>query len=96
MNIPKEILEKAIEGGWNSKGFNLNEWGGEIMHDASCIIALDPSFWSALGKAFGWEKGIDTYPYKNIAPFEKAHKFYDLILTGGDTDSFWQEVLQTK
>lgn len=64
MNIPKEAIEKAIAGGWKPK-WDVFDFGKyhifyryadeefEITHEE---IALDPSFWIALGKALGWEK----------------------------------------
>lgn len=50
--IPREIIEKAIEGGW---------WAGNKakMSHANAnwqIIALDSTFWQALGKALGWSE----------------------------------------
>lgn len=53
-------------------------------------IALDPLFWQAFGKSCGWKP-------EPIADFPKwkymAKAFYDLILTGGDTDAYWNELL---
>lgn len=70
-------------------------------------IALDPLFWYALGKTLGWSEYAvcDTHGAKCevgcTAAVEKeflyhAHRFYDLILTGGDTTEFWQELLNNK
>lgn len=69
--------------------------------------SLDKTFWQALGKSCGWKlQGIDcpvcdNYPNQhslnadfNIAGWlYNAHRFYDLILTGGDTEKFWEEIL---
>lgn len=50
-------------------------------------IALDPTFWQALGKALGWnERYMSGYPV--------AHRFYDLILQGKPIDEFWAELLK--
>lgn len=54
-------------------------------------MALDPLFWSSLGKALGWAKngrinGCYIWEYN-------AKMFYDLILNGGDTDAYWNELL---
>jgi hypothetical protein len=58
-------------------------------------IALDPSFWQALGKALGWnvtgrQLAMNSKPNWQIW----ATRFYDLILTGGDTEKFWADLLQ--
>lgn len=86
-------------------------------------IALDPSFWQALGKALGWNAGeikdgiceicgepmppgeemFKYHGYSSNCPKppieitlwkEQAQEFYDLILTGGDTEKFWEELLK--
>lgn len=45
--IPKQAIEKAIEGGYGQteKPYSTN-WTG---------MALDPIFWQALGKVLGWQ-----------------------------------------
>jgi hypothetical protein len=93
--IPKTAIEKAIEGGWH--GFNYGEegcWSGcrvpNIEKKRWRDIALDPSFWQSLGKALDW------YPDAELIPMSwrsNAIRFYDLILTGGDTEAFWKELL---
>lgn len=116
--IPKEAIEKGIEGGWETYAsyWQTIDWQ---------VIALDPSFWQALGKALGWlAKYLQTecpkchhdVKYLNPGNFcpecgsvtvsvehwrqytrstftDYAHRFYDLILTGGDTEAFWNELL---
>ncbi len=88
-------------------------------------IALDPTFWQALGKSLGWKYGnvcecggsisdciinskrVIGYKYQCFGICGKfyeginrhewdmnAHRFYDLILTGGDTEKFWEEILK--
>lgn len=62
--------------------------------------ALMPSFWQALGKALGW---MTPQPDSGEPPFNlkvgynewhvRASQFYDIILTGGDTDKFWKDLL---
>lgn len=47
--IPKNVIEKAIEGGW-ANAYAL-DWDGH----AEAII--DPLFWQSLGKALGWMSG---------------------------------------
>lgn len=51
-------------------------------------IALDPAFWQALGKQLGWAPMGEATVEKG-SWFSYAHGFYDLILTGGDTEKFW-------
>lgn len=135
--IPKQATEKAVEGGWKSYG------GSKPLGEVQELIALDATFWQALGKAFGWGKewGNESNPeiidyriefrsylmkvpddsdrtgiegqiehqrkvnisalrleqqlkamVRNPANFH-AFRFYDLILTGGDTEKFWAELL---
>lgn len=144
MTIPKEVIDKAFEGGWMSS----------VALDSSSrwqCVALDKTFWKALGNALGWEtskyracemkkpfyygeskrgsgaivgeskdktqwyvrwdygrngkptQGMGArqpYPKENISIRDTssswqmvARRFYDLILTGGDTDAFWQQLL---
>lgn len=60
-------------------------------------IVLDLSFWQALGKTLGWTKWgeFDEEYKKNSDPQWQynAHRFYDLILTNGDTTAFWKDIL---
>lgn len=106
--IPKQAIEKAIEGGWSPKyGHHSDlvdsngEWiGVENSRVVSYAeIALDPTFWQALGKVLGWVRltKVDENPTRRAAVptcNEYAHRFYDLILTSGDTDKFWDEILK--
>ena len=55
-------------------------------------IFLDPSFWQALGKAWGWEKD-DHHYYShscNTAWEFKWHCFIDHLAEGKDAESFFQ------
>lgn len=98
MNIPKEAITKAIEGGWEPRKYDLgadcefNEW----MH-----FALDPTFWQCLGKALGWYTPVfnDKHRFSHnhsIYPnwLEVALDFQELILTGGDAKAYWDELLK--
>lgn len=110
--IPKRIIEKAIEGGWQSKIFRHKnfvadtgsydfqvvdtETGAVVLRLPYAEIALDPTFWQALGKSLGWKDWEGKYsPAVNIqlAWQYEAHRFYDLILTGQSTEQFWEEIL---
>lgn len=102
MTIPKEAIEKAIAGGWSFIHTDLPwSWTGYAgingEHEFTWqTLALDPSFWQSLGKVLGWKeiggKPSGSY-FENYTWLGHAHRFYDLILTGGDTDSFWQDLL---
>lgn len=100
MTIPKLAIERAIEGGWaESLTDFLNTNGDDLKSPQE--IALDPSFWQSLGKVLVWEKMCDPYcRFENCVDcanwLPKAHRFYDLILTGGDTEKFWEELLSAK
>lgn len=102
--IPKSAVEKAIEGGWLGNTnrdlkvvidrYNdvLTKRGRVIYYKKSQErIALDPTFWQALGKALGWPEKSEVY--RRGKWLHQAVCFYDLILTGGDTEKFWAEVL---
>lgn len=128
MNIPKEVIEKAIEGGWQGGDYwelshrdVCNEYQivpndgtdavyhGKLKTRSQCI-ALDPSFWQSLGSALGWAKeglGVcvgcgrgnerdcrcdQDNPIDDEWHYH-AMRFYDLILTSGDTDAYWKELL---
>lgn len=102
--ITKEAIDKAMEGRWKKDGtVNISFW----YHQAQVFpqkIALDPTFWQALGRALEWTNSLRC-PLEDCGkPFTKlkygmeswmffANRFSHLILTGGDTTSFWEEIL---
>jgi len=59
------------------------------------FVMVDPLFWQALGKALGWKVGTDkrfdgySYEWQHY-----AHQYFDLLLTGGDIEAFWKELLK--
>lgn len=130
MNIPKRIIELAIEGEWgdyHSLNF-VNEYWVNVNLKATTVIEedhqektvqqttalpihsviLDKHFWIALGKKLGWDSdyhhsltqmaGDEMLSGKimrrNSAEY-KTHELYDLILTDGNTDKFWEDILST-
>lgn len=112
MTIPPKVIELAISGGWDSffsQGFTFNSRGlFDVDTDFTSYeeIALDPTFWQALGKALGWSEyavcNIHGQPCTlnctQAFPFEymyQAHRFYDLILTQQPTDTFWEEIISS-
>lgn len=66
-------------------------------------VVLDPLFWQALGKALGWKlKVLVIWDWNatwtaTVTEMETwrwyAHQYFDLLLTGGDQDKFWKELL---
>ena len=72
------------------------DWTTKLPEYAQAQIALDPSFWQSLGKTLGWEKCAEGCEgdCKVGVWKKKARRFYDLILTGGDTEKFWDELLK--
>jgi len=97
--IPREAIERAIEGGWKwTQGGNtdLTSWVFDKYEGAQWQeIALDATFWQALGKALEW--GVDKRDEGGVyKPSYRAYAevFYDLILTKGDTEAFWRDLLK--
>lgn len=100
MTIPKEAIEKARSVGWNGWDETDQKWyfdmmhryGGQWVNDlANSSIALDPTFWQALGKALEW--AVTTSSWPDTEWLFQAHRFYDLILTNKSTEQFWKEIL---
>lgn len=103
--IPKEAIKKAIEGGWKKEiavhytDFTSDDeevaFGNpdteEVITWGHEQVALDPSFWQSLGKALGRKKKRN-FGFENDW-HSAATQFYDLILTGGDTKTFWDGLL---
>lgn len=123
---PFKTVEVSVEGTWEKIDFQTYSYARPAEEFGTCRIniyriALDPSFWQALGKALGWEKkvvirrgtviGNFCTPCSSEHPrgecFKEmgfnmdyldpwvyyAHRFYEQVLTGGDTDAYWQELL---
>lgn len=86
--IPKQAIEKAKSAGWQPPepceldGIKFNHYGDTI---------LDPEFWKCLGVALGWGTNTTESQW-----YYEAFRFYDLMLTGGDTEQFWQTLLDNK
>lgn len=88
--------------GWDKKGSleysDYIGWEEEMTFDE---IVLDPLFWQALGKALGKEdEDYTDDPFADWKYWEwwkgAAHHYFDIILTGGDTEKFWSELLDRK
>lgn len=125
MQIPKSVIEKAVQGGWEPFkpvvvvgdgsweliDFQIYSYAhpGEEFGTARINIyhiALDPTFWQALGKALGWYAGksfwekhdlSDLEDKDNLCPICNAHRFYNLVLQGkadNDISRFWENLLE--
>lgn len=59
---------------------------------------LNPKLWMQLGKALGMLDWVEDSHYP-LDDFRRdcskcwAMKYFDLLLTGGDTEKFWKELL---
>lgn len=94
MQIPKNVIEKAIEGGWEPSAYELGSTA--LLRDFEWqIFALDPTFWQCLGKSLDWRtiKHSDLIGHETVQWNNYAHHFYDLILQGKPTEEFWQSLL---
>jgi hypothetical protein len=99
--IPKRAIEKAIEGGLKPNGGWHSPYGMLAPnHLAQCGMALDPTFWRALGKALNWPSDDPTEPspvlldeWKRTCPRGRANQFFNLVYVGGDLTAYWDELL---
>jgi hypothetical protein len=58
--------------------------------------AFDATFWQSLGKELGWLPDADeliTADKHQYGWKVYARRFYDLILTNGNTTTFWNDIL---
>lgn len=89
--IPKLAIEKAISGGWKTE-VSPQDYRLPVGY---AQIALDPTFWRALGKACGWaDKWSDGTPRRTW--LHKAFAFTEVVLLENDTEQFWKEILGKK
>jgi hypothetical protein len=90
--IPKEVIEKAMEGGWLERDRPISPMPPDVLQ--SMIdwesTALDPKFWEGLGKALG-QSGED--PEGRPRVFRRADDFFHLVVSGDDTGRFWKALL---
>ena len=59
------------------------------------VAILDPLFWQALGKALGHGINQRDNVTNRLIWQQLALDYFDLVLTGGDTEKFWKELLNT-
>jgi hypothetical protein len=55
-------------------------------------VAMMSSFWQALGKALKWKIG----PLGQPLWLYYAHRYFDSVLTGGDQEKFWNQLIGEK
>ena len=100
-----EAIKLAIEkGGYEYPYYQLHEidlTSRNVIHN----IVLDPLFWQALGKALGSDKQFpfeqehqcplcgDTKNTGHEWWLWKSHRYFSLLMTGGDTENFWKDLL---
>lgn len=99
--IPILAIKKAIEGGYKVPRILRT---GDLIIDTQFMqqqLALDPTFWQALGTALGWKEEPREFdgPFFGMKIFTQewqleALRFCELVLTSGDTTSFWEDLLK--
>lgn len=104
-----EAIKLAIEkGGYKDERVDLGSDGNLYIfsgrfyeNELENRLVLNPLFWQALGKALGMEKvlqmarpGGGYNPARNRAWWKyTALEYFNLVLTGGNTEKFWKELL---
>ena len=93
----KDIIQKAIEGGWNDEEcYTLGDWR-KLNIDRAC---LDPLFWKALGKKQEWPDKICMNcgavnlsiccDGTKLSGWQyQWHRFIDHLSNGKDVESFF-------
>jgi hypothetical protein len=105
-----EAIKLAIEkGGYQEpSGYGIEIYFGSNPDYTTDTIVLDPLFWQALGKALGWsETAWFTFHVRDEGDSNRddmnfdislaeyfAHKYFQVVLTGGDTEKFWKELIK--
>ncbi len=78
----EKAIKLAIKGGYSLGIADIFDYQ---------IVLLDPEFWKALGKGLGWSENLKDKDWIGV-----ALDFFELKLTGGDENSFWEELLKEK
>lgn len=90
-----EAIKLAVE-----KGGYIDKPWSEMNGQPKQEIVLDPLFWHALGKALKWPEETAMCPLCESVTIggnyaaSKAHEYFELKLSGGDTEKFWKELLE--
>lgn len=90
----EKVVAKKSKDGWDSTA-------NAFLKDLNYYkIALDPTFWQALGKALGWQGGKSLDYFGNVEEWQYKQMRFNFLLmsgvdieTGGDTEKFWEEIL---
>lgn len=85
----EKAIKRAIEGGYKE--------GCATMCNSDYL--LDPLFWQALGKAEGWDNGVDEKSVGAITYVPPAwrrewYHFIDHLADGGTLDDFFNSLLK--
>lgn len=90
-----ETIKKAIAGGWSYKK-NQNtfiNFESDVVQNYEKIF-LDPLFWSALGKAMGWNDyyHVDGLHVSRVEWRYRWHRFIDTLASGKSIEDFFKEL----
>lgn len=87
--IPERAINKAIEGGWKLPTDADAAWWMRWE-----VIALDRSFWKALGRALGWGEASPIEAFPEAQWFSEATVFVQMVLEGSDMEKeFWSKII---
>ena len=83
----EQVLQKAIEGGWNPP-YRKEEYEGDSI---PINTFLDPQFWQSLGKALGWtargqQLAMDSKPTWLL----EWHRFIDHLAEGKTAEEYFK------
>lgn len=95
----KEVIEKAIEGGYKSPCCSGGVKLAEHLEENANMVFLDPSFWQCLGKTMERKGFPDGKKYKiNGRIVERRewrkrwHRFVDTLAEGKSAESFFENL----
>lgn len=93
MKYLESAIKDAVEKGGYFPSYNFDSYSfgmeGSIGMNKREItgILLDPAFWSALGKARGWDE-IDSKMW-----LYRWHDLIDFIASGGDIEGYFKTLV---
>ena len=82
----EQIIKKAIEGGWNPEIYRTHRFynvKNKAWHQTTAAsidesaIFLDPLFWQALGKAYGWTRNFAMASYGTLGRGDDMNYEFD-------------------
>jgi len=104
--IPKKAVVLALKNGWEPEIAEFALYAVENGNEEDVQwqrIGFDPVFWQALGRALGWP--LDVFDAMDEYARDRGkksgerhwlltpHSFLEVVLLGGNTEEFWQQVL---